>query len=75
MFTDGYIQGDVAKSVDNVDGEDNCAIHVKYEYPGASGATWYLNQSCWAEFGEYFVRSSAHRTCLYKGRKYTFVIF
>ena len=61
------MQGDVAKHIDDIDGEDSCAMHVRNKYPAASGATWYMNSSCWAEFGEQTIISSAHRTCRFLG--------
>ena len=67
FFFDGYMQGDVAKRVENIDSEDSCAIHVRDNYPDATGATWYLNTSCWAEYGKYDFRSSLHRTCHFTG--------
>ena len=65
-FRDGYIGGSIAKHAKSIDTEDGCAVYVKQKYPSASGATWYRNSSCWAEFGIgfEFVLSSAHRTCL-----------
>ena len=61
------MQGDVAKRVENIDSEDSCAIYVRDNYPDAAGATWYLNSSCWAEYGKYDFRSSLHRTCHFTG--------
>ena len=43
--------------------EKDCALRVKYEYPGASSATWKKNETCWAEFGETLTNLSDIRTC------------
>ena len=61
------MQGGIAKQVINVDTEDGCQLRVKKDYPEAPGATWSLNNSCWAEFGEHLIYSSSHRTCFSQG--------
>ena len=67
FFHDGYIQGSTAKKVANINNECGCAIRVKLEYPEAYGATWHLNDSCWAEFGQHVVPTSSPKikTCLF----------
>ena len=67
LFNDGYIQEGGAQQVHNIDNEKDCAIGVKLEYLEASGATWYLNNSCWAEFGEFVTHSFSHRACAFQG--------
>ena len=67
IFDDGYIQGNGTQQVYNIDNEDDCAINVKSEYPEASGATWYLNNSCWVEFGGFVTNSPSHRACTFQG--------
>ena len=67
FFVDGYMQGGAAKYVPNITNEDSCAMHVKQEFPEVSGATWYNNTSCWAEFGEVVIHSSLHRNCRFQG--------
>ena len=83
VFFDGYMQGGVAKQTEDFDTEDACAMHVKKNYPGASGATWIFsmviqggllegadalrNGSCYAELGTYLMKSSSIRTCSFKG--------
>ena len=67
MFINGYIQGDGVQIIVDIDTEESCAWHVRSRYAEASGVTWYLNSSCWAEFGQHIVRGSDHRTCLFPG--------
>ena len=67
FFIDGYMQGGAAHHIPKVYDEDGCAIRAKTKYPEASGVTFYLNDSCWAEFGEFMVRSRSHRTCSFQG--------
>ena len=67
VFDDGYIQGSGTQQVYNIENEDDCAINVKSEYPEASGATWYLNNSCWVEFGGFLAHSFSHRACTFQG--------
>ena len=65
-FFDGYMQGGVAKYVENITTEQDCQMGVQEEYPEATGVIWYTNNSCWAEFGEYMVYSSTQRTCRFQ---------
>ena len=66
-FSDGYLQGDRAYHVENIDSENTCAVKVKEKYPDALGATWYDYGSCWADYGYQIIHSYSHRTCLFGG--------
>ena len=66
-FYDGHLQGGIAKQVENRSTEDACAKKAREQFPGSSGATWYPNHSCWAEFGDHIVFSTSQRTCLFQG--------
>ena len=51
--------------------EDDCALQVRSIYPEASGATWYSNISCWAEFGGHIsTNASEDRTCHFRGKMF-----
>ena len=65
------MQGDVAIHEYGVQNEEACAMKVIKNHPHASGATWYLNNSCWAEFGQYQMYSSSVRTCSLIGNSST----
>ena len=67
FFYDGFMQGGAAEYVANIDNKTTCMRRVKQDHPNAYGATWYLNGTCWAEFGEHFVHSSFHNTCRFRG--------
>ena len=60
------MQGGSYILVNNIEDEENCARQTNIKYPDALGATWYSNETCWAEFGEFMTYSSSHRACRFQ---------